>query len=127
MKIPDELMYTKDHEWFKKDGEKALVGITDFAQHSLGDIVFVELPDVGTKMEAGEVLAVVESVKAASDVYSPLSGEVEEINSALIDAPEKLNADPYGNWMAVLRTTEASIPDTAMNAGAYKEFCEGEE
>lgn len=127
MRIKDDLMYTKDHEWFKKEGDKALVGITDFAQHSLGDIVFVELPVVGSKMKAGEVLAVVESVKAASDVYSPLSGEVAEINNALIDAPEKLNADPYENWMAVLRLSEASVPETAMNAEAYREFCEGEE
>lgn len=120
-------MYTKDHEWFKTEGEKAFVGITDFAQHSLGDIVFVELPVVGSKMKTGEVLAVVESVKAASDVYSPLSGEVAEVNSALIDAPEKINADPYGSWMAVLRLSETSIPDSAMNAEAYREFCEGEE
>lgn len=127
MKIQDDLMYTKDHEWFKTEGEKAFVGITDFAQHSLGDIVFVELPVVGSKMKTGEVLAVVESVKAASDVYSPLSGEVAEVNSALIDAPEKINADPYGNWMAVLRLSETSIPDSAMNAEAYREFCEGEE
>lgn len=127
MRIKDDLMYTKDHEWFKKEGDRALVGITDFAQHSLGDIVFVELPVVGSKMKAGEVLAVVESVKAASDVYSPLSGEVAEINNALIDAPEKLNADPYENWMAVLRLSEASVPETAMNAEAYREFCEGEE
>lgn len=127
MKIQDDLMYTKDHEWFKTEGEKAFVGITDFAQHSLGDIVFVELPVVGSKMKTGEVLAVVESVKAASDVYSPLSGEVAEVNSALIDAPEKINADPYGSWMAVLRLSETSIPDSAMNAEAYREFCEGEE
>lgn len=127
MKIQDDLMYTKDHEWVRAEGDRAYIGITDYAQHSLGDIVFVELPDIGAEMKTGEVLGVVESVKAASDVYCPLNGEVEKVNSALIDAPEKINTDPYGSWMAVLKLSGASGSDTMMNADAYREFCEGEE
>ncbi len=98
---PQDRQYTKSHEWVKIDGSTATVGISDYAQHALGDIVFVELPDVGASFGVGDAFGVVESVKAASDVYLPVSGEIIEINEALLDAPETVNSDPYGaGWLA---------------------------
>lgn len=107
--VPADRKYTKDHEWAKDEGAgKVRVGITDFAQHSLTDIVFVELPKVGTKLEQGKVFGVVESVKSASDLYSPVTGEVVEINKGVVDAPETVNKDPYGKgWMIVVKTAGA--------------------
>ena len=99
MNIPKELLYTKDHEWVSVSGDVATVGITDFAQHSLGDIVYVELPESGAELTAGAQAATVESVKAVSEVFCPVSGTVAEANDALADSPELLNADPYTNWM----------------------------
>ena len=117
--VPNDLHYTKDHEWAKKEGELFRVGITDFAQHSLTDIVFVDLPKVGAKLEKGKPFGVVESVKSASDLYSPISGEVVEVNKALPDTPEAVNQDPYGKgWMIVVKPHGAV--DGLMDAHAYR-------
>ena len=119
MDIKKELMYTKDHEWVKTEGDLALVGITDYAQDLLGDIVFVELPEVGDEFEAGDGLAVIESVKAVSDVYSPGNGTVEAINEVLEDSPELLNQDCYGNYIAKFSNFAA---EDLMTADEYQEF-----
>src|SRR6201997_4408957 len=106
---PEEFRYTKEHEWVKTEGDVGVIGITDHAQNELGDIVYVDLPKVGTRLEKGKSLGSVESVKAVSDIYSPVSGEVTEINELLTTAPEKLNADPHGAaWLVKLRL---SAPD----------------
>ncbi|NLD84078.1 MAG: glycine cleavage system protein GcvH [Clostridiales bacterium] len=125
MKIVEGILYTKGHEWVRVEGEKATVGITDFAQHSLGEIVYIELPAVGARFSAGDALGVVESVKSASDIYSPVGGEVLQINEALPDAPEKLNEAPFESWIAVLKVGEA--PEGLMDAAAYQAYCESEE
>jgi glycine cleavage system H protein len=127
MKIPEELKYTKSHEWLKVEGNKGYVGITDFAQHHLGDLVFVELPEMDAQVAAGEVLCAIESVKAASDVYSPASGKVVEVNEALEDDAGLINEDPYANWIAVLELSDPSEADSLMDAEAYREHCEKEE
>ena len=107
MNIPEDLQYTKSHEWVRIEGDTATVGITDHAQDELGDVVFVELPDEGATFDAGESFGTVESVKAVSDLYAPVGGEVVEVNSALEDAPENINEDPYGEgWIVKLRTTD---------------------
>lgn len=118
--IPADRKYTKDHEWAKDEGGgNVRVGITDFAQHSLTDIVFVELPKVGAKLEQGKPFGVVESVKSASDLYAPVSGEVVEVNKGVVDAPETVNKDPYGKgWMLVVKT--AGGPGHLMEPAAYK-------
>ena len=106
MAVPEELQYTKTHEWVRREDDVATVGITEHAQDELGDVVFVELPDEGTTLDAGESFGTVESVKAVSDLYTPIGGEVVEVNSALNDAPEKINEDPYGEgWIVKLRTS----------------------
>ena len=106
MSIPQDLQYTRSHEWVRTEGDTATVGISDHAQDELGDVVFVELPDEGATFDAGESFGTVESVKAVSDVYAPVGGEVVEVNSSLEDAPEKINDDPYGEgWLVKLRTT----------------------
>lgn len=124
--IPQERKYTKDHEWVLIDGETATVGITDYAQHSLGDIVFVELPAVGDTIEAGGRLAVVESVKAASDVFSAVAGEVVEVNEALEDAPEKLNEEPWDAFIAKLRIAPQGV-EGLLDATAYAALVAEEE
>lgn len=107
MNIPEDLQYTKSHEWVRIEGDIATIGITDHAQDELGDVVFVELPDEGDTFDAGESFGTVESVKAVSDLYTPVGGEVVEVNSALEDAPENINEDPYGEgWIVKLRTTD---------------------
>ena len=107
MSVPEDLQYTKSHEWIRTEGDTVTIGITDHAQEELGDVVFVELPDQGDTFDAGESFGTVESVKAVSDLYAPVSGEVVEANSALEDAPEKINEDPYGEgWIIKLRTSE---------------------
>ena len=107
MNIPEELQYTESHEWVRIDGDTATIGITDHAQDELGDVVFVELPDEGDTFDAGDSFGTVESVKAVSDLYTPVGGEVVEVNSALEDAPEHINEDPYGEgWIVKLRTTD---------------------
>jgi glycine cleavage system H protein len=107
LSIPDDLQYTKSHEWVRMEEDTATIGITDHAQDELGDVVFVELPEVGATLEAGDSFGTVESVKAVSDLYTPVGGEVGEVNSSLEDAPEKINDDPYGEgWIVKLRTSE---------------------
>ncbi len=107
MSIPDDLQYTRSHEWVRTEGDTATIGITDHAQEELGDVVFVELPEEGATIDAGESFGTVESVKAVSDLYAPVGGEVVEVNSSLEDAPEKINDDPYGEgWIVKLRTSE---------------------
>jgi glycine cleavage system H protein len=106
LSVPGDLRYTKSHEWVRTEGDTATIGITDHAQDELGDVVFVELPDEGATFDAGESFGTVESVKAVSDLYAPVGGEVVEVNSALNDAPEKINEDPYGEgWIVKLRTS----------------------
>ena len=120
------LKFTEDHEWIKVDGEIGTVGISDYAQKALGDIVFVELPDVGASFSKGDDAAVVESVKAASDVYAPVSGEITETNGALEDAPETVNEDPSGaGWFFNMKLTDAAELDSLMDEAAYKTFCDG--
>ena len=126
MQVIKDLRYSKDHEWVKVEGNRAIIGITDYAQHSLGDIVFVELPPVGKKLAHGNALGVVESVKAASDIYTPVSGTVVEINESLSDAPEKINTDPYGSWIAILDLENPAELDELLDADAYETFCREE-
>jgi glycine cleavage system H protein len=119
--------FTKEHEWISVEGDEATVGITDFAQGQLGDVVFVELPEAGRQVIKGGDAAVVESVKAASDVYAPVSGEVTEPNQALADDPALANSDPEGaGWFFKLRLSDTSELDGLMDAAAYKSFCDGQ-
>jgi len=117
--VPAELKYTKSHEWVSVDGDVATVGITDHAQDLLGDMVFIELPDVGSSFSKGDDCAVVESVKAASDVYSPLSGEVVEVNEDLADSPESVNSDSYAAWLFKIKISNTSELDEMMDATTY--------
>ncbi len=127
MEFPEELKYTEEHEWVLVEDELVTVGITDFAQDQLGDVVFVELPAVGTMVEAGKPFGVVESVKAVSDVYSPVTGEVVEVNEELPDAPETINTSPYGDgWMIKVKPSNEAELDELMDADAYQEFIEEE-
>ena len=120
MNIPADLKYTESHEWVRAETDGTVtVGITEYAQDALGDIVFVELPAVGKTFTAGDDAAVVESVKAASDIYAPLSGEVTEINQAVVDAPESINADAYANWLFKLKPSDANAINGLLDAGAY--------
>jgi glycine cleavage system H protein len=117
--------YTRDHEWLRLDGDVATIGITDYAQEQLGDIVFVELPDVGKKLDKGAEAAVVESVKAASEVFAPVTGEVVEVNGTLSDQPGAVNDDPEGNgWFMRMRVADKASVDGLMDADAYKAFLE---
>ena len=119
--FPENLRYTKDHEWIRVDGDTGTVGITDHAQAELGDIVYVDLPKVGARLEQSASLGSVESVKAVSDIYSPVSGEVTEINPALADAPEKLNSDPYGDgWLVRIRLADPQEASKLMTAAEYQ-------
>ena len=121
------LYFTKEHEWIRVDGDTATVGITDFAQAQLGDVVFVEVPEAGRQVSKGGEAAVVESVKAASDVYAPVSGEVTEGNQALVDAPDLVNTDAEGEgWFFRLRLSDPSELDGLMDADAYKAFCDSQ-
>ena len=121
-----EVRYSKDHEWVRIDGDTATVGITHYAQEQLGDVVFVELPEIGKKVEQGKELATVESVKAASEVYAPISGEVIEVNSALTDAPGMVNEEAQGKgWFAKLKVGDKSQLAALMDEAAYKKFVEG--
>lgn len=124
MSIPADLKYTKDHEWLKLlDGGEALMGITEFAQNSLGDITFVEVPEVGDSFAAGDSFGVVESVKAASDLYMPVDGEVLEVNEALEDSPESVNTSPYEDgWIMKIKISDLSSVDDLLDAGAYAEI-----
>ncbi|MEA2004652.1 MAG: glycine cleavage system protein GcvH [Acidobacteriota bacterium] len=123
---PDNFYYTKDHEWVRIEGNKGTVGITDFAQKQLGDVVYVELPAVGTKLEFHQTIGVVESVKAVSDVYSPISGEVVAVNTELNDSPELLNEDPHGKgWMIQIKIRDDSELQKLMTVEEYEKFLEG--
>jgi glycine cleavage system H protein len=120
------LKFSKDHEWIRVEGDLGTVGITSYAQEQLGDVVFVELPEIGRKVERGKEIAVVESVKAASEVFSPASGEVVEINKALPDSPGTVNSDPLGaGWFFKLRIANEAEIDKLMDEAAYKTYCEG--
>ena len=120
---PADFRYTKDHEWLQISGSVGTIGITDYAQHALGDVVFVELPKVGAKVKAGDVLGTVESVKAVSEVFSPASGEVTEVNSDLSTAPEKINQDPHRSaWLVKIKIENASEASKLMDAKAYTEY-----
>ena len=120
---PENFRYTKEHEWVHVEGDTASVGITDHAQHELGDIVYVDLPKVGAHLEKGKTLGSVESVKAVSDVYAPVSGEVTEINSTLADAPEKLNEDPHGAaWLVKLKLSDPAEVQNLMTAAEYQTY-----
>ncbi len=124
--IPAELKYIASHEWIRDEGDGIVtVGITDFAQEALGDVVFIELPEVGSEINKDDAIAVVESVKAASDIYAPVSGEVIEINEALVDAPENANEEPYdGAWFFKVKLSEASEMEALLSADEYKAECE---
>jgi len=123
---PDDFYYSQDHEWIKVEGEKALVGITDFAQKQLGDVVYVELPKIGTQLEFHQPLGVIESVKAVSDLYSPVSGEVLEANEELNNSPELVNEDPHGKgWIIRLKVKDESELQKLMSAVEYEKFLEG--
>lgn len=123
MGVPIDLRYTKDHEWAKVEGDKVRIGITDFAQHELGDIVFVELPEVGAELKAEESFGSVESVKTVSELYAPISGKVVEINSSLEDSPELVNEAPYEQaWMLVIEPTDMSELEQLLTAEQYEEL-----
>ena len=126
MKVIKGLHYTKNHEWIRVEGAEAYIGITDYAQHALGDIVYVELPDTGTSMEQEETFGSVESVKAASDIYLPVSGTVTKVNDAVVDDPALINQDAFENWMICIEVADAGELGNLMDAAAYEEFC-GEE
>ena len=121
-KIIEGLFYAESHEYVKIDGEFGYVGITDYAQHELGNVVYVDMPEVDDEVSAGEDFGAVESVKAASDLISPVSGVVVEINEALNDSPELINSDPYENWIIKVQLSDASETENLMDAAAYKEF-----
>lgn len=119
---PSELKYTKDHEWVRLSGTEAHVGITDYAQQQLGDVVFLELPEVGRTLQKGDVFGTIESVKAVSELYSPVSGEVTQVNTKLAERPEAVNSDPHGSWMIVVASTDASEANDLLDAQQYTEL-----
>ena len=126
MNVPEELQYTKSHEWVRTEGDTATIGITDHAQEELGDIVYIELPEEGATFEAGDSFGTVESVKAVSDLYTPVGGEVVEVNTALDDSPEKINEDPYGEgWIVKLRVSGERTG--LLSASDYEQLLEEEE
>jgi glycine cleavage system H protein len=125
-KVPAELKYTKEHEWAKIDGDRARIGITAFAQEQLGDVVFVELPKVGAKVTSMKTFGVVESVKAVSDLFAPLTGEVLEVNAELPKKPEVVNSDPYGaGWMIVIKMSSPAEAGTLLSAAQYEQLVAG--
>jgi glycine cleavage system H protein len=125
MNVPDDLKYTKEHEWVRVDGDRIIVGITDFAQDALGDVVYVDVPETGTQVKAGEPFGEVESTKSVSDVYAPISGTVVDRNAQLADDPELVNRDPYGEgWMVVISPADASEVEALLEPGAYRQLTE---
>ena len=123
MEFPGNLRYTKDHEWIKVEGNTATVGITDFAQHELGDIVFVDIPSVGKALKANDIFGTVEAVKTVSDLYLPVGGTITEVNSGLEANPENVNKDPYGSgWMAKMTLSNPAEADSLLDAAAYKQL-----
>ena len=126
MEFPEELRYTKEHEWARADGTRVRVGITDFAQDSLGDVVYVDLPEVGTVVAADQPFGEVESTKSVSDVFSPLSGTIVERNPLIEDRPELLNEQPYGDgWLVVIELADQGAVESLLDAAAYRAFVEG--
>ena len=123
--LPDDIRYTDEHEWARITGDTARIGVSDYAQDQLGDIVFVELPAVGDTLAKGEVFGTLESVKAVSELYLPLSGEVVAVNTALTDAPELINQDPYAAWIVEVRSTNAGEYDQLLSAAAYLDLLRG--
>ena len=125
MDYPEELRYSKEHEWVRVEGNRAIVGITDYAQDALGDVVYVQLPDVGLEVIANASIAEIESTKSVSEVYAPVSGKVVETNTSLDDAPEQLNSDPYGaGWIFVVELAEPEQVSGLLDAAAYRAFLE---
>ena len=125
--VPEDLHYSKDHEWVRVDGGEAVIGITDYAQNSLGDVVYVELPKTGEEFAAHQSFGSVESVKAVSEVFTPVTGEVTKINESLADEPEKVNADPYGDgWMIRIRMSNPGEVDSLLTAAEYEDFTKAE-
>ena len=122
MSYPADLKYTKEHEWIRVDGDTGTIGITDFAQQQLGDVVYVELPDVGSTMTAGQVFGTIESVKAVSELFAPVSGEVVETNTSIKDRPDHVNSKPHDTWMVKVRFTNSSELASLMDAGAYEQL-----
>jgi len=126
MNIPDELRYSSDHEWISRDGDTVTIGITDYAQDSLGDVVFVETPEVGDSVSVADTFTEVESTKSVSDIYAPVSGTISEANPLLEDQPELLNTDPYGDgWICRIEMSDPSEFDALLDAGAYRSLTEG--
>jgi len=124
--VPDDLRYTTDHEWVKVEGDRVRIGITDYAQDALGDVVFVQVPTLGASVKATDSFSEVESTKSVSDIYAPVTGEVVEVNEELGDAPERLNEDPYGDgWICVLSVADAGELDGLMDATAYRALIDG--
>ena len=124
MNVPDDLRYSSDHEWVRTDGPSVRVGITDYAQDALGDVVFVELPEVGATVSAGDSIAEVESTKSVSDIYAPVSGTIVEVNTELADTPERLNEDPYGEgWLFVIEPSDDN--GDLLDAAAYRSLIDG--
>jgi glycine cleavage system H protein len=125
--VPEDLHYSKDHEWVRVDGNEAIIGITDYAQNSLGDVVYVELPKPGDEFAANESFGSVESVKAVSEVFTPVAGVVSAINESLADEPEKVNSDPYGDgWMIRVRMSHSGEVDSMLTAAEYEDFTKAE-
>lgn len=124
MNVLEGLLYSPSHEWVKVEGNEAWIGISDHAQHALGSVVFIELPKVGQTLKKGDAIGAVESVKAASDVYTPVSGKVLEVNDALDGSPELLNDDPYGSWIIKVELSDATELDSLLNKDAYLPLCE---
>lgn len=123
-KVLDDRKYADSHEWVKVDGDIATVGISDYAQHALGNIVYVDMPEIGDEVNQGDDFGAVESVKAASDLISPVSGEVVEVNEELVDKPELINNDAYGNWIIKVKLSDPSELDKLLDADAYAKICE---
>ncbi len=127
MNIPENLLYSKEHEWLSQEDDTITIGITDFAQHELGDVVFVELPEVGQTLAAEAAFGSLESVKAVSEAFTPVAGEVTQVNDSLLDAPDKVNEDPYGEgWMIRLRLDEPSQLDGLMSSDEYSQYAREE-
>jgi glycine cleavage system H protein len=126
MSVPDELRYSKDHEWIRVEGDVVRVGITDYAQDALGDVVYVQVPSVGTEVKLGDSFSEVESTKSVSDIYAPVSGVVVEVNDLLGEEPQKVNDDPYGDgWLCTIRASDATQIDALLDAAAYRDLIAG--
>jgi glycine cleavage system H protein len=126
MQVPDELRYSSDHEWVRVDGGRIRMGITDYAQDALGDVVYVQIPSVGAEIKAGDSFSEVESTKSVSDIFAPVSGTIAAVNADLADAPQRVNEDPYGDgWLCEIDLADASELDALMDAAAYSALIEG--